>query len=112
MSAMRLASSCFIFSILFWSKPTLSREGLSKQVLAQEYFGYRQLISECGDVARLSGATLSDGNLAQTHGMRALDFGKGVHVIVQPKDFTIHSGDQNAVLVMDDKVGEEGYARR
>ena len=55
--------------------------------------------------------SVSDGNLSQTHGMRALDFREGVHVAVQPKDFTLHSSDQNPVLVMDDKVGQEGYAR-
>ena len=43
--------------------------------------------------------------------MRALDFREGVHVLVQPKDFTLHSSNQNPVLVMDDKVGQEGYAR-
>lgn len=56
--------------------------------------------------------SVSDGNLSQTHGMRAFDFREGLHLAVQPKDFTLHSSDQHPVLVMDDKVGEEGYSRR
>ena len=54
---------------------------------------------------------LCDGNLSQTHGMGAFDLGEGVHVAVQPEDFTVHSGDKNSLFVMDNKVREEGYAR-